>query len=418
MPVLGSASSSQAYGFKVPEADVIKNGAQVHLDAYTQKSLSKNYYPNPTDIYAYHAGVYSVSGGGPHVITGLNNGTWGRATGVTSPVGNTPIYATINGNDPHWSTYAGAIYNLTPTLAGETWTISCWMKATINTTATIFIFGASADGSWDGTDIAAPTSAIGTEWTRITATYTFTRPNTRWLQFRFDPGADTYPGSPYTVWIDGAQLERGSEATGFDPRPNNTWYDISGNNRNAPISGKPGINNVSAKNRTVVFDGTDDRAIGPVSGITGNGARTISAWFRGTVNDRIPFAIGDSSSAGTSFSIVPQSNSTVNIYGLSSPYDSTGFSTGGVNVLNNSWHNIVASWDGVNTLRLYTNGTLTATQTVSRTYLTDDGYVVGNWGNVDRYWTGEIAQTVAYNRALSEAEVAYNFNITRRRFGV
>jgi hypothetical protein len=106
------------------------------------------------------------------------------------------------------------------------------------------------------------------------------------------------------------------------------------------------------------------------------------------------------------------------VYGLSGPYDSTGFSTGGVNVLNNSWHNVVASWDGVNTLRVYTNGSLTATQTVSRTYLTDDGYVVGNWGNVDRYWTGEIAQTVAYNRALSEAEVAYNFNITRRRFGV
>jgi hypothetical protein len=417
MPVLGSSSSSQAYGFKVPEADVIKNGAQVHLDAYNQKSLSKNYYPNPTDLYAYHAGVYGVSGGGPHVITGLNNGTWGRAS-LASPVGNTPIYANISGGDPHWSTYAAAVYNITPILAGETWTVSCWMKSTINTTAQIFIFGAAANGTWSGADITANTFAIGTEWTRVWATYTFTNADTRWLQLRFDCGPDAYPGSTYTVWIDGAQAERSSAPTGFDPRPNNIWYDISNNNRNSPISGKAGINNVTGKNRTVAFDGTDDRAIGTVSGITGNGARTISAWFRGTVNDRVPFSLGDSSSVGTAFSIVPQSNNTINVYGLTGPYDSTGFSTGGVNVLNNSWHNVVASWDGVNTLRVYTNGSLTATQTVSRTYLTDDGYVVGNWGNVDRYWTGEIAQTVAYNRALSDAEVAYNFNITRRRFGV
>lgn len=409
MPLLetigsGSARAFGANSFTSGLIMPIASGLQFYLDAYSTDSLSQNVHPNPTDLYGWYN---STSG---------NNATFSRDT-IASPVGNTPIKMVVTGADPYMNTYSNPQWNLHSALSGETWVLSAYVKADAATTCELFILGGNADGSYNGDGTAAAFS-IDTNWQRVTTSVTLSNVNTRYIQVRLDgPNAG---GTGRTLWFDGVQLERGSTPTTFNPKNGSTWYDLSGNGRNATRQTLPKISNFNGQNRTLTFDGTN-RCIGSISNITTNSARTMSAWFKGSSNDRIPISLGTTSVANEAFSMVPQTSNTINVYGLTGPYDETGIAAG-KNILDNNWHNVVLTWnagnpgiigawvDGVNSGNL--------TRSSGKAYSTSNGYIVGNWGNVDRYWNGDIAQVYGYNRVLSQSEIQYNYNIARSRFGL
>ena len=407
MPLLETrgSSSALAYGFN-SSSDLImpiSSGLQFYLDAYSTESLSQNVHPNPTDIYGWY-----------NSATGSSS-TYSRDT-ISSPVGNTPIKMVTTGTDPYMITYSASQWNLHPALSGETWTVSAYVKSDAPTTCELFILAGDANGGYNN-DGGAQGFSVETTWKRISHTVTFSQITTRYAQIRLD-GPQTESGR--TLWWDGVQLERGSTATKFNSKNGNTWYDLSGNGRNATRQTFPKISNFNAQNRTLTFDGTN-RCIGSVSNITTNSARTISAWFKGTNNDKVPISLGTTSGANQAFAMVPQSGNIINVYGLSGTFDESGIAAG-KNILDGNWHNLVLTWnagnpgvigawvDGVNSGNL--------TRSSGESYSTSDGYVVGNWGNNDRYWNGDIAQVYGYNRVLSQTEILYNYNIARARFGL
>lgn len=407
MPLLETRGSGSALAYGLNSYNAfpmpIASGLQFYLDAYYTDSLSQNVHPNPTDIFGWSG-------------TGNNNATISRDT-IPSPVGNTPLKMVVTGSDPYVMTYSAPQWNLHPALSGETWTLSVYAKSDAPTTCELFILTGDTNGNYNN-DGGAGTYNIDTNWQRISFTITLSQATTRYVQLRLD--GPNSGGVGRSVWFDGVQLERGSTATTFNSKNGSTWYDLSGNNRNATRQTFPKISNFNSQNRTLTFDGSN-RCIGSVSNITGNTSRTMSAWFKGTSNDRIPISLGTTSGGNEAFSMVPQTSNIINVYGLTGPYDETGIAAG-KNILDGNWHNLVLTWnagnpgvigawvDGVNSGNL--------TRSAGEAYNTSNGYIVGNWGNNDRYWVGDIAQVYGYNRVLSQSEIQYNFNIAKTRFGL
>lgn len=97
------------------------------------------------------------------------------------------------------------------------------------------------------------------------------------------------------------------------------------------------------------------------------------------------------------------------------------FASGDIN--DNTNKMFTASWDmNAGTVKLYLNGTLQTTITgapTSPVVLYDGKISIGaEYHSVGNGFYGNIYTSMVYNRALSDAEVAQNFNALRRRFGL
>lgn len=144
--------------------------------------------------------------------------------------------------------------------------------------------------------------------------------------------------------------------------------------------------------------------------ITGNSARSISYWAKGTGTDKIAVGLGTAAggTANAAFAFAPQSSTSANIYGGTAPYDESAISLS-LNLLDGNWHHIVVTWDALNTgtLNIYGDGALIGTRTRSAgaAYNTQGGIIIGNWYDFNRYFSGSIDDVRVYNRALSPAEV-------------
>ena len=205
------------------------------------------------------------------------------------------------------------------------------------------------------------------------------------------------------------------DAGNFASRGTSTWTDLSGNNRNGTV------NNASLGNNFyyTLNGSTSTNIIGASSGITGNAARSVEAWYKLSNIDDIIINLGNQSFGGnTEWSISPNSTSCA-VYGGIGTYDEslTGFST---NLTSGNWTHIIVTWDANNpgTLRGYVNGALEATtiRSSGEAYSTDAGYEVGGWSNNDRPFNGDIAQIRVYGKALTAAEVIQNYNATKTNF--
>jgi prepilin-type N-terminal cleavage/methylation domain-containing protein len=89
------------------------------------------------------------------------------------------------------------------------------------------------------------------------------------------------------------------------------------------------------------------------------------------------------------------------------------------NTLYNKWNHLFITYDGSKS-KLYLNGSL-------RSEVDFTGGIVNQQSNQlwlgglpgSNFWTrAKISQVLIYNRALSEAEVEYNYNVTKGRFGI
>lgn len=152
-----------------------------------------NVVPYPLDIFAWASGA------------GTNGCTISRDAATSlSPAGGIPIKMTVTGADPHMGTYNSVPWNLAPAAVGQTWRASVYAKASIPTSAAIFIFGALSNGNY----IEAPAGggSVSTSWSLITYTHTFTNPSTVFVQTRLD-GADDAPINT-EIWFDQYMLYR------------------------------------------------------------------------------------------------------------------------------------------------------------------------------------------------------------------
>jgi hypothetical protein len=387
--------------------EITESGLVLALDAANKKSYSQNEFQYSTDIVTFSG-------------TAANAATITRDT-ISSPVGNTPLKMVVTGNDPHIGMYNTPSTNIAPATNGQTWIVSVYIKANVATTGQIFIFGAAADGNvFDAVtgQITAGGVSIGTDWTRVSYAFTFTK-GISFIQVRLD-GPDT-GGTGQTVWWDGLQVERVPSGT-TTPTPFTSAYyggsvyrDLVGSNNGTLVNG-PTYS--SANGGSLVFDGTNDVVNSTTSIIDRADGQeiTVSCWIKPsrTSGQYSVFCTNRSNDASIYNWIFYQhiTDGAIAFHGDAqnkSSYVPT------INVWINVTNTVTAS--GVSTL--YVNGVSTYTVT---------GYTYGN-GTPSRLgigadpggqepFQGNIANTQIYNRTLSAAEIQQNFNATRSRYSI
>lgn len=201
------------------------------------------------------------------------------------------------------------------------------------------------------------------------------------------------------------------------------WRDVSLNNNNGTLVNGPTFS--SDNGGSIVFDGIDDYALVPYSSNipTGSSARSVSLWFytnastwNANINNLFFYGTsGISNAFGIDFDSYPQ----MEVYtwgglGRDLLFNTT-FSLVG-------WKNIMITYNGALTILIYENGVYTQTLSLSGPTNTSisDVYIGATNPSVlpGNYFTGSIAITQIYNRALSAIEVSQNYNAQKSRFNL
>jgi len=197
------------------------------------------------------------------------------------------------------------------------------------------------------------------------------------------------------------------------PGSGTTWTDLSTNSNNGTLTNGPTFS--SANGGSIVFDGIDDYA--QCSANTSVTTATFLVWmyrngsqvdFTGILMSRGATANGLNFN-GTSNQIGYHWNSDANAHYWGS----------GLTVPNLTWCMIAVSvsTSSATAYLCQSSGITTATNILNHPSVTLSSTRVGYDINF-RYFKGQIAQALIYNRGLTADEVAQNFNATRGRFGV
>jgi hypothetical protein len=193
------------------------------------------------------------------------------------------------------------------------------------------------------------------------------------------------------------------------PGSGTVWADKSGFNNNGTLTNGPTFN--SANGGSIVFDGVDDISIHPSTLYVDN--FTLSAWVYKTSSGIQTIIAKGNLSFVLNFYLRIAGNS--GFYGTNASFSEILIP----DLVLNVWNNTVLTYDKTS-LKYYLNGVFinqnNATNTPSST---TSNTTVGRLGDFNgQYWTGRIATTQIYNRALSAQEVSQNFNALRGRFGI
>jgi hypothetical protein len=199
-----------------------------------------------------------------------------------------------------------------------------------------------------------------------------------------------------------------------------TWNDLSGNNNTGTLTNGPTFN--SANGGSIVFDGTNDYAL------TANTFTLTTATFINWVNLNgsqpsytgiILSRISDATATGLGLSF---GNTTTNQLGyLWNGAVNTYSWNSGLIVPTSTWCMVALSVSATSaTAYIYrSSGITTATNTVNHSSVSNK-FDVGRdpVPTNDRFFRGNMAQSLLYNRALSATEILQNYNATKSRFNL
>jgi len=192
-----------------------------------------------------------------------------------------------------------------------------------------------------------------------------------------------------------------------------TWSDISGNGRDLTLVNGTSFNS----NGYFDFDGTNDYVTRSNSGLgTGNPAHTLEIWanFDNINVGRWWLAVLGQYSTGSLHWI---GNSTTNTqfgeYGGGAGTQNTPTLSG-----NGVWQHIVGTFDGT-TSQVYVNGVTSGSSAAPTFNMTNSNIYIGLRANsIERFYNGQISVISLYDRGLTAAEVAKNYDAIRARYGL
>ena len=198
------------------------------------------------------------------------------------------------------------------------------------------------------------------------------------------------------------------------PGSGTAWTDLSGNSPNGTLTNGPTY--TSADGGSIVFDGTNDFV--QCSGSITATAATFVTWIRrnGTQSDYdgIIYSRGATATGiqffGTTNRIAYTWNNAVNTYTWNS----------GLTLPDLTWCMIAVSVtsSSATAYLCQSSGITSATNTVSHTSTTLNDIKIGQDDLGGRFFTGNIATAMIYDRALSADEITQNFNALRGRYGL
>ena len=202
-----------------------------------------------------------------------------------------------------------------------------------------------------------------------------------------------------------------------------TWRDVAGSN-NGTLTNGPTFNTGSGGN--IVFDGVDDYVeIGDVASLDQTFTNiTISTWLKPSLVSSEKAIMGKMGSAGNrGFQFILNSGNTVYMSYFSSPSGSETILNTPSPLVTSSFSNVAFVFNGGISHTFYLNGTSVSSSTVSIP-ATFNGFNNVSFRLADRgdgvvaKYTGSIALTQIYNRALTASEVLQNYNAQKSRFGL
>ena len=193
------------------------------------------------------------------------------------------------------------------------------------------------------------------------------------------------------------------------------WTDLSGNGNNGTLINGPTFN--GANGGSIVFDGSNDYVDCGSSFAFGTGPFTISVWYKVT-NNNTNYSIVWSSGGGSNGEGVL----TANYSNAVANYYASGFRiTNSAALVKNIWYNTVlvgnGGVNGSRNIKLYTNSNQVGV-TYTTNYIFSNGrFLIGaNSAAFAEVMRGNISNVQIYNRALSAAEIAQNYNAMLSRF--
>jgi len=198
------------------------------------------------------------------------------------------------------------------------------------------------------------------------------------------------------------------------PGSGTVWTDLAGSN-NGTLTNGPTFSN--ANGGSIVFDGSNDFV--SMSSTPFLQEFTVNVWFKIFLNKDYNALFQIGGDGGENIEIL--------FFGsgmLSTPIN---FFDGrqATNLENfisstNIWYHISYSYKSSEGRRVYRNGNLFGSDNVTgKTILQPSNFFyIGNEPGTSRYLNGVIANTLLYNRALTQAEVLQNYNATKGRFNL
>ena len=388
-------------------ASIPTDGLSLYLDAANPKSWSQNTFSSALDIYTWY-----VTNRGNN--TG-NFSTYSQDTTTSrSPANGIPMKMSVTGNDPHTGSYNAATWNIAPATTGQTWILSVWAKASVNTTGELYLFGADAtgvasNGAGGFWNITSKSITITTEWQRFDHFLTITNATVAYIQMRLD--GPQSGGTGVDVWWDGLQMEKAESSTAlsdFNPRYNQNganWVDLSGNGNNGIVVGN-----------SIVWN--EDEKVMKFPGVTGNYI-TVATPNLSTSNHTVITASRFESSSDNGRVVAGNANNW--LLGHHGANYNAYYANAWVN--NPTTNNLGYLWRiyaGVgnytqNYWALYTNGVLVNGNANGANG--PNGFSLGRYYISDSQYTpSRISFLMTYDRVLTASEIARVFNAFRGRF--
>lgn len=230
-----------------------------------------------------------------------------------------------------------------------------------------------------------------------------------------------------------------------------TWKDLSNSGFNGTLTNGPTYN--LANRGFVTFDGVDDYVNGvAIPSTSGNNSRTVMVWYKSTANRNTALLDkGEVTDDKAEQMFLVYTNGAGIDAGNTPPVNNGGIAVcfwgddliypiPATTLFDGNWHFVAYTYDNSNTsVRICFDGNFASsvyhwnfnawsTKTTKPFVLprvqntTNNPYLIGQsrgafWGKGGLYSNVNIPMVQIYNRALTEAEILFNFNATRSRYG-
>lgn len=216
------------------------------------------------------------------------------------------------------------------------------------------------------------------------------------------------------------------------PGSGNTWSDLSGNEKDGVLNNNPTYS--SNNNGYFSFNGSTNYTALPTNffSFPSLNTFTISVFFKSSQTTGGPILVQQNTNNPSSASAyVPVIYLRSDGYIRYEPFwtgSGNNFILSSSSLNNDIWHNIVATYDS-GTCNLYVDGIFNSTLsglslssfTTTYYYFISAGESLGGSNGRSlgtNYFSGDIANFVFYENALTEAEIKQNFEALRGRYGI
>lgn len=228
------------------------------------------------------------------------------------------------------------------------------------------------------------------------------------------------------IITDGLVLNLDAQSKFSYPGTGTTWSDLSPSGNDATLVNGPTYQSEPA---AIVFDGVNDYVEGTSSIQVQPSSITIESWIKPTGNGSHADLFGNTIFTAMGGAYLLESGAILAYsYSAQRITLSTDVNTynHAVNVdLNDGIHHVAATYDpDRGSSKIYIDGQLVGTKSntdpINYGSASNNSYQVGRWGypSYGRHFEGNIYEVQVYDRALTDDEIAYNFEARRGRYGI